>query len=78
MSITAEDRSLSHAGQVTDLNPEVPERAKRRSYTAKYKLEILADYEGLDRDAKGALLRREGFLYVVDLGMAQATRPGRP
>jgi transposase-like protein len=38
-----------------------PERAKRRSYSAKYKLEILAEYEGLDRDAKGALLRREGL-----------------
>ena len=61
MSITAEDRSLSHAGQVTDPNPEVPERAKRRSYTAKYKLEILAEYEGLDRDGKGAVLRREGL-----------------
>ena len=61
MSITAEDRSLSHAGQVTDPNPEVPERAKRRSYTAKYKLEILAEYEGLDRDGKGALLRREAL-----------------
>jgi transposase-like protein len=61
MSITAEDRSLSHAGQVTDPNPEVPERAKRRSYTAKYKSEILAEYEGLERDAKGALLRREGL-----------------
>jgi len=61
MSTTAEDRSLSHAGQVTDPNPEVPERAKRRSYSAKYKLEILAEYEGLDRDAKGGLLRREGL-----------------
>ena len=61
MSITAEDRSPSHAGQVTDPNPEVPERAKRRSYTAKYKLEILAEYEGLDRGGKGAVLRREGL-----------------
>ena len=61
MSITAEDRSLSHAGRVTDPNPEVPERAKRRSYSAKYKLEILAEYEGLERDAKGAVLRREGL-----------------
>ena len=61
MSITAEDRLLSHAGQVTDPNPEVPERAKRRSYTAKYKLEILAEYEGLDREGKGGLLRREGL-----------------
>ncbi len=61
MSIAAKDRLLSHAGGVTDPDPEVPERAKRRSYTAKYKLEILAEYEGLDRNAKGGLLRREGL-----------------
>jgi transposase-like protein len=61
MSIATEDRSLSHAGQLNDPNPEVPERAKRRSYTAKYKLEILAEYEDLDRDGKGAVLRREGL-----------------
>lgn len=61
MSITAEDRLLGHAGLVTDPNSEVPERAKRRSYSARYKLEVLAEYEGLDRDGKGALLRREGL-----------------
>jgi transposase len=42
-------------------DPQVPERAKRRSYTAKYKAEILAEYDALDRDGKGALLRREGL-----------------
>ena len=87
MSITAEDRSLSHAGQVTDPNPEVPERAKRRSYTAKYKSEILAEYEGLDREGKGGLLRREGLYTSLisewrkqrDRGAleALATKPGR-
>lgn len=87
MSITAEDRSLSHAGRVTDPNPEVPERAKRRSYTAKYKLEVLAEYEGLERDGKGALLRREGLYTSLisewrkqrDRGAleALATKPGR-
>ena len=72
---------------MTHPNPEVPERAKRRSYSAKYKLEILADHEGLDRDGKGALLRREG-LYVSlisewrkqrDRGAleALAAKPGR-
>ena len=60
MSITAEDRLLSHAWRVTDPNHEVPERAKRRSYSAKYKLEILAEYEVLDREGKGGLLRPEG------------------
>jgi transposase-like protein len=61
MSIAAEDRLVSPAGRATDPDPEVPERAKRRSYTARYKLEVLAEYEGLDREGKGALLRREGL-----------------
>jgi transposase-like protein len=61
MSVSAEDRLESHGGRVSDPNPEVPERAKRRSYSAKYKLEILAEYETLERDGKGALLRREGL-----------------
>lgn len=43
-------------------DPQVPERARpRRQYSAKYKLAILAEYEQLDRDGKGALLRREGL-----------------
>ena len=42
-------------------DPQVPERAKRRTYTAKSKAEILAEYDRLDRgDRGGALLRREG------------------
>lgn len=42
-------------------DPEVPERAKRRTFTAKYKLEILAEYDAAADGAKGALLRREGL-----------------
>jgi len=42
-------------------DPEVPERAKRRTFTAKYKLEILAEYDAAPEGAKGALLRREGL-----------------
>jgi len=42
-------------------DPQVAERARRRSYTAKYKASILAEYERLDRDGRGALLRREGL-----------------
>ncbi len=87
MSISAEDRSERHVGRVTDPDPEVPERAKRRSYTARYKLEVLAEYETLDRDAKGGLLRREGLYSSLlsewrkqrDKGAleALATKPGR-
>ena len=43
-------------------DPEVPERPRRpRSYSARYKAEVLAEYERLDKAGKGALLRREGL-----------------
>ncbi|WP_445900841.1 MULTISPECIES: IS3 family transposase [Georgenia] len=42
-------------------DPQVPEKAQRRTYTAKYKAEVLAEYEACDREGKGALLRREGL-----------------
>jgi len=42
-------------------DPEVPERARRRTFTAKYKLEILAAYDAAPDGEKGALLRREGL-----------------
>lgn len=53
----------AHDGGVTgDPDPEVPLRAKPpRSYSARYKSEILAEYETLDKAGKGALLRREGL-----------------
>lgn len=43
------------------LDPEVPERATRRRFTAEYKAKILAEYENLLPGEKGALLRREGL-----------------
>ena len=46
---------------VVEHDPEVPERARARSYSARYKAEILAEYERLDKAGKGALLRREGL-----------------
>ncbi len=87
MSIAGEDQLESAAVQVTDPDPEVPERAKRRSYRARYKLEILAEYDGLDREGKGGLLRREGLYSSLlsewrkqrDKGALDglATKPGR-
>jgi len=50
------------SGLVSDVpDPEVPERARRRTYTARYKRDVLAEYEAADRAGKGALLRREGL-----------------
>jgi transposase len=58
-------------------DPEVPERAKRRTFTAKYKLEILAEYDAAPEGTKGALLRREGLYSRPYRGVAQGARCGR-
>jgi transposase len=42
-------------------DPEVPERARRRTFTAQYKLDIVAEYDGAADGEKGAVLRREGL-----------------
>ena len=59
------DDTRLHAGPMDDTtppDPEVPERSSgRRQFSAKYKTKILAEYDGLDRSARGALLRREGL-----------------
>ena len=49
-------------------DPEVPERARRRTFTAKYKLEVLAAYDAAPDGEKGAVLRREGLYssHIVD------------
>lgn len=55
-------QQLRQSGRMDDVpEPEVPERARRRTFTAKYKAEVLAEYEAADRGGKGALLRREGL-----------------
>ena len=69
-------------------DPEVPARAKRRTYSASYKARIVAEYETLDAAGRGALLRREG-LYSSHISTWRALRdqgalaalaaaPGRP
>ena len=51
-----------HAEQVSEpVEGEVPERPTRRIFARAYKLRILAEYERSGREAKGALLRREGL-----------------
>jgi len=40
---------------------EVPERARRRTFTAAYKLQVLADYETAEPGQRGEVLRREGL-----------------
>ena len=58
---TVSDRG-AHAGVVTDHSSgEVPERAKRRTFTAAYKLKIVQEYEDAEPGARGEVLRREGL-----------------
>jgi hypothetical protein len=37
-------------------DPEVPAKARARTYSAAYKARILAEYESLDKAGKGAVL----------------------
>ena len=37
------------------------DQPRRRSFTAKYKLDILTEYEAANSEARGVLLRREGL-----------------
>ena len=65
-----------------------PQRATRRTYPAKYKAAILAEYDQLDKQGKGELLRREGLYTSLisawrdqrDRGGLKAleSTPGRP
>jgi transposase len=83
----ADPRRVDRAGAARP-DPEVPERARRRSFTAKYKLEVLAAYDAAPEGAKGAILRREGLYssHLVDWrrardagALAGLTKPrGRP
>ena len=63
MKITTAVVDGVHTGGMTEEpDPEVPPRAKPpKRYSAQYKLRVLAEYEGLDKAGKGALLRREGL-----------------
>ena len=62
MSSAVQGAPVAHAVGVEEVpDPQVPERATRRTYTAKYKVEVLAEYEAADRAGRGALLRREGL-----------------
>jgi transposase len=94
MTMTVLDRAAlaGDAGRVTGKqerpDPEVPEKARRRTFTAQYKQEVLAAYEAAANGEKGAILRREGLYSSLitewrrarDAGApaAAAPAPGRP
>jgi len=66
MTMTALDRALvtGDPGRVTGerqdrADPEVPEKARRRTFTAHYKLDVVAEYDAAPPGEKGAVLHRE-------------------
>ncbi len=75
-------------GQTLVVPDPKPDRATRRTYPAKYKAAILAEYDQLDKQGKGELLRREGLYTSLisawrdqrDRGALKAleSTPGRP
>jgi transposase-like protein len=82
-------RVTGDAGQVTGerrerADPEVPGRARRRTFTARYKLDVVAEYDAAPVGEKGAVLRREGLYssHVIEWRRARDSGalagPGRP
>ena len=52
--LTTIARTGAHAGDVTEHSSgEVPERARRRTFTAAYKLAVLAEYEAAEPGQRG-------------------------
>jgi transposase len=65
--ISSSNRAGGSAGLSVVPNPEVPEKAIRRRFTAEYKQRILKEAEACKKTGQlGALLRREG-LYSTNL-----------
>src|ERR1700729_991659 len=90
MTRTVLDRALAagDAGRVSGErqerpDPEVPEKARRRTFTAQYKLDVVAEYDAAPAGEKGAVLRREGLYssHVVEWrrgrGAGGRAGPGR-
>ena len=57
---------------------EVPERAKRRTFTGAYKLRILAEYEAAAPGRRGEVLRREGLYSSHLVEWRRVSTPGEP
>jgi transposase-like protein len=80
MTMTVLDRApvTGDPGRVADErrpDPEVPERARRRRFTAQYKLDVLAAYDAAAQGEKGAIQRREGLdsSHIVEWRRARDT-----
>ncbi|CCG02801.1 transposase [Blastococcus saxobsidens DD2] len=60
MTMTTADLSAAPVTDDGQVSPRA-ERPRRRSFTAEYKLQILAEYDATEPGQRGALLRREGL-----------------
>jgi transposase-like protein len=79
--------TLADAARIDDgvVSPRA-DRPKRRTFTAEYKANILAEYDAADRGERGAILRREGLYssHIVEwrkaaeAGAASALGPRAP
>jgi len=76
MTVTVLDRALvaGDAGRVTGEqerpDPEVPERARRRTFTAQYKLDVLAAYDAAGPGLEGHDLASGGPVFQSHRGLA--------
>jgi hypothetical protein len=59
------------------VDAEVPAKPQRRTFTAKYKLRILAELDAAGRGEQGAILRREG-VYSSHIASWRAARQHSP
>jgi hypothetical protein len=57
MTMTLADAVRVDDGVVTPRS----DRPQRRTFTAEYKIAVLAEYDAADRAERGAILRREGL-----------------
>jgi transposase len=82
------DAGLGEDGLMSSASTPRADRPKRRTFTAEYKLAIVAEYDALtEPGARGALLRREGLYHshIIEWRRARdagvlagpAPRPGR-
>src|ERR1700750_1708960 len=94
MTVTVLDRAVVAgdagrvAGEQERPDPEVPQKARRRRFTAQYKLDVVAEYDAAAAGEKGAALRRGGLYsgHVTEWRRARdagtlagpARRRGRP
>ena len=77
MTLTLADlrTDLTDDGGVGKASGPRADRPRRRTFTAEYKLAILAEYDAAaEPGAKGALLRREGLYTSHIVGVAQGAR----